>query len=90
MKTLTAVILAMVAVQALGKDKHIVQVEVLSAKTRHWTTVLHDDGSPGTKKTDCSSYGDHDAECTTKTEGYRAPSDKTVEHTQVDLVMSLV
>lgn len=89
MKMLASVLLIMVAVPAMAKDKHIVQVEVLSAKTRHWTTVWHDDGSPGTQKTDCTSYGDNDATCTTKTEGYRAPSDTPIQHTRVDLQIKM-
>jgi hypothetical protein len=88
-RRLASVLLLMFAASAMAKDKHIVQVQVVSAETRHWTTTLHDDGSPGTQKTDCSSYGDNDATCTTKTEGYRAPSDKVVPHTQVDIEIKM-
>jgi hypothetical protein len=89
MKTLTAVLLLMCAVAAMAKDKNIVQVEVISAKTRHWVTISHDDGSLGTQKKDCSSYGDNDATCTTKTEGDRAPSDTPIHHVQVDLEIKM-
>lgn len=87
MQTLTAVLLFISAVAAMAKDRRIVQVEVISANTRHWTTISHDDERPGTEKTGCSSYGDNDAACTTKTEG--APSDTPIHHVQVDLEIKM-
>jgi hypothetical protein len=89
MKSLTAVLLLMAAVAAMAKDKRVVQVEVISAKTRHWTTISHDDGPPGTEKTDCTSSGENDATCTTKTQAFRGPSDTTIHHVQVDLEIKM-
>jgi hypothetical protein len=89
MKTLTAVLLFMSAVAAMAKDKRIVKVEVISANTRHWTTISHDDGSTGTQKTDCTSYDDNDATCTIKIPNDRAPSDTPIHHVQVDLEIKM-
>ena len=87
MKTLTAVLLFISAVAAMAKDRRIVQVQVISANTRHWTTISHDDGRPGTRKTGCSSYGGNDATSAPKSEG--TPSDTPIHHVQVDLEIKM-
>jgi hypothetical protein len=83
---IVAMVALVTAVQA--KEQRRLTVEVLKAETVHWTTYLHDSGSPGKTTTDCDLY-DTSATCTSTTQGARPASTTPIYHTQVNLLVKM-
>jgi len=81
------VVLSLLAMSALAKDRPTVKVQVVLSKFWQETNLYHDPGSAGYTSTTCSinSTGD----CVFHSEGARSPQDYTITVGTVELLIAL-